>query len=85
MADAAATPPVTTPPAAAPAAGEAAVDAPKFEVYKETKGWVKDTAGRFHEVDDVERFLLAYPGSEKVKSGDVVKSKVGYAEAKAEG
>lgn len=54
------------------------LDRPVMENYKATKGWVKDSNGRFHEVDDVERTIQAYPGYEKVKSGDVVKSKVGY-------
>lgn len=52
--------------------------------YKATKGHVKDAQGRFHEVDDVDRFIAAYPGSEKVKAADVVKSKVGYADPTAD-
>lgn len=62
-----------------PAEGE-----PVFEVAKPTKGWVRDHLDRFHEVDDVDLFLSAYPGSRAVKSGEVTKSKVGHAKAESE-
>lgn len=52
-----------------------------MEPYRPSKGWVKDPNGRFHEVDDVDRFMAAYPGSEKVKLSEVVKSRVGYEDA----
>lgn len=69
---------------AAPANTTAAAEAGdhEFQVYKERKGWVKDRDGRFHEVDDQQAFLQAYPGSEAVKSTDVDKNKVGYAKPK---
>lgn len=50
-----------------------------MEAYVAKKGYVKDLDGRFHEVDDVERTLQAYPGFEKVKAGEVTKGKTGWA------
>lgn len=55
------------------------LDREVMEVYKARKGWVQDTDGRFHEVDDVDRATQAYPGYVEVKKADVTQSKVGYA------
>lgn len=74
----------TAPEAAAPQGG----DEPEFVIRKPKPGWVREVeSGRFHEVDDVELTLQAYPDRyERAKSGDVVKSKVGWPdEDKAQG
>ena len=79
----------TAPSGDAAAATEAAADTPvaggeeEFVIRTPRKGWVKSSDGRFHEVDDVEAVLEAYPEQyEEVKERDVVKSKVGWAEDK---
>lgn len=63
-----------TPPLAPPAVVEEAVEAPKAR-----SGWIKSTDGRFHEVDDIDLALSAYPGQyEEVKASEVKKTLVGW-------
>lgn len=81
MAEKEAPPAETTGPTAAEA--DPAPEEPTFKPYEPKKGWVEDTRGRFHEVEDQDLYLQAYPGSKAVKAGDVVKSRVGYPKADA--
>lgn len=55
-----------------------------FQVPVLKAGWVKDRDGRFHEVEDVDTYVAAYPGSKGVKETEVKQSLIGYAEPKTE-
>ena len=56
-----------------------------FEPYAPRHGFVADRTGRHHEVEDVDAFTQAYPGSKELKQGQVSKAKMGYAAPKVEG
>lgn len=81
-----------------PAAAEAAPDAgTKVEAQAEAQaeaapspsaprsGWLKSLEGRFHEVDDIDRTIEAYPGQyEEVEASKVKKNLIGWADPNPE-
>jgi len=62
----------------APAVTEEVVETPKVR-----GGWLKSIAdGRFHEVEDIQLVLQAYPGQyEECKASEVKKNLVGWPKA----
>lgn len=61
---------------------EAAVEQAAPEAPKLRAGWLKSQDGRFHEVEDIDSVMAAYPGQyEEVKASEVRKNLVGWGDS----